>query len=257
MKKLLGLMALTLLLISQIACSGIPDSGVPEAGVTTVYLTLTGGSGRATVDHESTMTTVDGHSTVTVTWSSPNYDYMLVEGEKYLPVNTEGNSVFEIPVPVLEEPFTVIGDTVAMSTPHEVEYELTVSLSDSESGGEMSPAENEEGDNTNSNEAEIWLAGHLEGENQVALQYASGFTIRTYDSGARVYVINGEYYLQAPEEPDNLPEAITYIKEQTDRIYVVGTGSMDYFVSAQALDTVAYSSLQEQDWQLEAVQQAM
>ena len=52
-------------------------------------------------------------------------DYMMVDGDKYLPVNTEGNSTFEIPVSVFDEPMTVIGDTTAMSVPHEVEYTLT------------------------------------------------------------------------------------------------------------------------------------
>jgi hypothetical protein len=50
---------------------------------------------------------------------------MLVDGEKYLPISTENGSVFEIPVAALDEPITVIGDTVAMSTPHEIEYTLT------------------------------------------------------------------------------------------------------------------------------------
>ena len=58
-------------------------------------------------------------------WSSPNYDYMIVDDEKYFPVNTDGNSVFEIPVAALDTPLTVIGDTVAMSKPHEIEYTLT------------------------------------------------------------------------------------------------------------------------------------
>ena len=57
-------------------------------------------------------------------WNSSNYDYMLVDGEKYLPVNTEGNSVFEIPVLCFDKPMQVIGDTGAMSKPHEVEYTL-------------------------------------------------------------------------------------------------------------------------------------
>ena len=64
--------------------------------------------------------------TATVCWSSPNYDYMLVDGEQYLPVNTEGNSVFEIPVSVFDEPIDVVGDTVAMSKPHEIEYTITL-----------------------------------------------------------------------------------------------------------------------------------
>ena len=66
-----------------------------------------------------------GKVTADIQWSSPNYDYMLVDGEKFLPVNTEGNSVFEIPVAAFDEPVTVIGDTVAMSKPHEIEYTLT------------------------------------------------------------------------------------------------------------------------------------
>ena len=50
--------------------------------------------------------------------------YMIVNGEKYLPVNTEGNSVFEIPVDSFDKPLDVIADTVAMSKPHEIEYTI-------------------------------------------------------------------------------------------------------------------------------------
>ena len=60
-----------------------------------------------------------------VEWSSPNYDYMLVDGEKIYPVNTEGNSVFEVPVLMLDEEMPVTADTTAMSVPHEIEYILT------------------------------------------------------------------------------------------------------------------------------------
>ncbi|MBR3260330.1 MAG: iron transporter, partial [Firmicutes bacterium] len=71
-----------------------------------------------------------GEAKVTLIWSSPNYDYMIVDGEKLTPVNEEGNSTFEVPVKVLNEPFTVIGDTTAMSQPHEIEYKLTVTVSE-------------------------------------------------------------------------------------------------------------------------------
>ena len=70
-------------------------------------------------------TPADGKMTATIVWSSPNYDYMLVDGEKYLPTNTEGNSTFEIPVSALDTALDVTADTVAMSTPHEIEYTLT------------------------------------------------------------------------------------------------------------------------------------
>ena len=71
------------------------------------------------------VTVAGGKVTAAVQWSSPNYDYMIVDGEKYLPVNMEGDSVFEIPVLIFDEPIDIIGDTVAMSKPHEVEYILT------------------------------------------------------------------------------------------------------------------------------------
>ena len=99
----------------------------PADGSYTCAVTLEGGSGRATVDSPAALTVADGKMTATIVWSSPNYDYMIVDGEKYLPTNTEGNSTFEIPVSALGVPLSVVADTVAMSTPHEIEYTLTFS----------------------------------------------------------------------------------------------------------------------------------
>lgn len=99
----------------------------PADGSYTCEVTLEGGSGRATVDSPAALTVSDGKMTATIVWSSPNYDYMIVDGEKYLPTNTEGNSTFEIPVSALGVPLSVVADTVAMSTPHEIEYTLTFS----------------------------------------------------------------------------------------------------------------------------------
>ena len=99
----------------------------PADGSYTCEVTLEGGSGRATVDSPAALTVADGKMTATIVWSSPNYDYMIVDGEKYLPTNTEGNSTFEIPVSALSVPLSVVADTVAMSTPHEIEYTLTFS----------------------------------------------------------------------------------------------------------------------------------
>lgn len=96
-----------------------------EDGIYTVDLAFEGGSGKAKVLSPATVTVSGENVTATIQWSSPNYDYMLVDGEKYLPINTEGDSVFEIPVLFFDKPMDVIGDTVAMSTPHEIEYTLT------------------------------------------------------------------------------------------------------------------------------------
>ena len=117
--------------------AGTFDLSTVEDGSYTIELTMEGGSGRASIQSPAQITVADGAVTATLEWSSPNYDYMLVNGEKYLPVNTEGNSVFEVPVEALDAPLSMIGDTVAMSTPHEVEYTVTFhsdTLQSAESG---------------------------------------------------------------------------------------------------------------------------
>ena len=100
----------------------------PADGAYTAAVVLEGGSGRSTVESPAALTVADGKMTATIVWSSPNYDYMIVDGEKYLPTNTEGNSTFEIPVAALGTPLAVTADTVAMSKPHEIEYTLTFTL---------------------------------------------------------------------------------------------------------------------------------
>ena len=101
---------------------------VPADGEYSANVVLEGGSGRATVESPAALTVAEGKMTATIVWSSPNYDYMVVEGEKYLPTNTEGNSTFEIPVSALGTALAVTADTVAMSTPHEIQYTLTFTL---------------------------------------------------------------------------------------------------------------------------------
>ena len=122
---------------SREAANGSFDMSALADGSYTIELTMEGGSGRASIQSPAQLAIADGAATATLEWSSPNYDYMLVNGEKCLPVNTEGNSVFEVPVEALDAPLTMIGDTVAMSTPHEVEYTVTFhseTLKSAESG---------------------------------------------------------------------------------------------------------------------------
>ena len=101
-----------------------PAEDVPEDGSYQIGVTLEGGSGRASITTPAELTVENGEMTLRVEWSSPNYDYMKVEDVKFDPVNTEGNSVFLIPVTDLSQPLEVIGDTVAMSEPHEIEYTI-------------------------------------------------------------------------------------------------------------------------------------
>ena len=96
-----------------------------EDGEYTCAVTMEGGSGRASVESPARLRVEQGAVFAAIVWSSPNYDYMKVDGVRYEPLNTEGNSTFEIPVSGFDAPMTVVADTVAMSTPHEVAYTLT------------------------------------------------------------------------------------------------------------------------------------
>ena len=110
-------------------------------------VTLEGGSGKASVESPCPVMDRSGELFAVITWSSSHYDFMVVNGEKLLPVNTEGNSTFEIPLKSEEAPsgssdsaasdtgrttslpadcaMEVQADTTAMSTPHLVDYTLS------------------------------------------------------------------------------------------------------------------------------------
>lgn len=89
-----------------------------------VDVTLTGGSGRASVASPAALHVQDGQYTVTLVWGSDNYDYMLVEGQRYDAVIVDEASTFVIPVTCFDWKMPVVADTVAMSVPHEVSYAL-------------------------------------------------------------------------------------------------------------------------------------
>ncbi len=93
-------------------------------GTYQVEVTLSGGSGRANVTSPATVVVTDGKPMATIEWSSPNYDYMIVDGDKYEPENSDGNSVFTIPVLGFDYEMPIKADTTAMSEPHEIDYTL-------------------------------------------------------------------------------------------------------------------------------------
>ena len=122
-KVWLAVLALSLMMLPVAVCA---EDVALEDGEYRVDVALEGGSGRSEIASPAVLLVQDGLPYIRIEWDSSHYDYMKVEDETYLPVNEEGNSVFEITVPVFDEPVTVIGDTTAMSVPHEIEYTLTV-----------------------------------------------------------------------------------------------------------------------------------
>ena len=121
MKKLLSIFMI-LSIAALFACTAA--KGTPEDGQYTIEVTLTGGSGRASVSSPAQVMVSNGVMTARITWSSPYYDSMLVDGEAYLPVNTKGNSTFVIPIAALDQDIAISAETTAMSQPHMIDYSL-------------------------------------------------------------------------------------------------------------------------------------
>ncbi len=122
-KKTLCLALAILLLVLGLGCE--KKTKTPADGTYTVAVTLTGGTGKAKIASPVQLVVKDGQMSAILIWSSSNYDYMKVNGVRYDAVIEEGHSTFTVPVASLEEPLPVMADTVAMSTPHEIEYTIT------------------------------------------------------------------------------------------------------------------------------------
>lgn len=108
---------------------GAEDGSVADFGDGShkVNVTMEGGTGRAFIESPAELTCENGNYFIKLVWSSENYDYMIVDGEKYLNENEGGNSTFTISLGSsfdISSPLEVIGDTLAMSEPHEIEYTL-------------------------------------------------------------------------------------------------------------------------------------
>lgn len=90
-----------------------------------IEVLLEGGSGRANITSPTELVVKDGIPYAQIEWSSPNYDYMIIDNVTIYPINEEGNSKFEMPVTQFDTPIEVIADTTAMSMPHEITYTMT------------------------------------------------------------------------------------------------------------------------------------
>lgn len=98
------------------------DGGMKD-GEYSVSVDLSGGSGKASVMSPTILTVKNGTPYARIQWSSPNYDYMIVDGVRYENQSGEGmNSVFEIPALVWDAPMEAVADTTAMGSPIEINY---------------------------------------------------------------------------------------------------------------------------------------
>ena len=107
-------------LLSFSELSEIPD------GSYWIRVSMTGGSGRASISSPTGFYVKDGQATADIHWSSASYDYMKLDGVRYEAfTDTAGHSAMTIPVSALNTAIPVLADTTAMSKPYEIEYQLS------------------------------------------------------------------------------------------------------------------------------------
>lgn len=254
----------------------------PEDGTYQMEVELLGGSGRASVTSPAKVEIKDGKAVATLEWSSPNYDYMVVNGEKYLPVNTEGNSVFRIPVEAFDRDITVIADTVAMSTPHEIEY--TLNFHAGENGQNAAKADTtgqEDSDGAEKGQQTAAVGGNpaktaaapLTYDHSMELSYAENFAVDYYEGGYKLLTtrLNGDRILlvpkhqQAPKDAEALvspsaegePGKLIVLQEPVKNLYLVASSVMDMFAQLDSMDAISMCGLKEEDWYIPAAKQAM
>lgn len=254
-----------------------------EDGSYTAEGMLEGGSGRASITSPVQLTVKDGQMTAKIEFSSPYYDYMIVNGEKYEPENTEGNSQFTIPMAGFDAGVPVTADTVAMSEPHEIDYEIVLDSSTLQKTG-GSEAESETATETEtenpqkaaesdtSEEAAVSENGTglehtileipgLTYDHSLDLEYATQFAVDYYQDDYAVITISQEgSYLVVPEgkeAPEGLDSDIKVLQQPLDHIYLVATSSMDLFRAIDGIGNITLSGTDANGWYIEEAKEAM
>lgn len=241
--------------------------------------TLEGGSGRATISSPVELTVKDGQMTARIEFSSPYYDYMIVDGEKYEPENTEGNSQFTIPMAGFDAGVPVTADTVAMSEPHEIDYEIVLDSATLKSwdgqtkeSEAVTEADTTVPDETTENtdgvkstgtglEHEILEIPGLTYDHSMELEYATQFAVDYYQDDYAVITIAQEgSYLVVPEgkeAPEGLDKEIKVLQQPLDHIYLVATSSMDLFRAIGGIENITLSGTDANGWYIEEAKEAM
>ena len=232
-----------LLALPFAGCSASPNATGAAAGSQeyTVSVSLSGGSGRASIASPTTIVKDGDTYTATITWSSSNYDKMTVDGVDYAPGT-------------LDEDIAVSAETVAMSTPHTIDYTLYFDSStmkeksgDKASGG--SPAGTASSAAADFHNADLGCGWEPTGALQ--LEYAEHFTVDEFEGGLRLICIsNGERFLVVPQDakvPDGLSSDIAVIRRPADKVYLVSSATMCLVDALDANDNIIMSGTKADD----------
>lgn len=235
-------------------------------GIYYVDVTMEGGSGRATIDSPAVLIKKGGDYFANIVWSSSNYDYMIVDDVRYEIaddlVKEDGHSVFQIPVLKWEEPFSVVADTVAMSTPHEIEYTLTFYESSIRSDITDDGNSEKQNDEELAKEVFLWDGASLGAINRsdMKLDYATQLQVTDLDEYSLITIGGVTQYLLIPEGisvPENVPKEVVLLKQPLEHIYLVSSSCMDFYQTLSSIDNIKFTGVKSSDWYIDAAREAM
>ncbi len=268
LEKLNSIVFFLIISLVIIGCGSISD------GEYAASVNLTGGSGKAYIESPCTITVSGGKVMADIIWSSPNYDYMIVDGKTYIPVNTEGNSEFIIPVE-LDTDMEIQADTTAMSSPHLIDYTVRFELSKDDGSASLSTDTDDKNLHDSGNEDEFVKtkvedtvsldAPQVSGLTYIATDeniYADNYAIHRYSDGFAVVSVNdGRNYLVIPEG-ETAPQGIDdkeliILKKPLDKIYLAASGAMCQFDAISATDNIVLSGMDADGWYIDSAKEKM
>lgn len=265
----IGMLLLGMLLLFT-GCGASDTKEAIKDGSYTAYVKLLGGTGKAAVASPASVTVENGQAYAKIVFSSKHYDYMLVDGEKYVDESApEENSTFTIPIDGLDCEVDIVADTTAMSVPHEIAYQLVFrqeeeALARAEKEYEAGQEPDDSESLADQKEVTKEAAGGgidfttLKKTGDVSLLYATQFQIEEYGV-YKMITIGDERFLFVPDGEEavtNLPADVTMIR-QPKKTYVVSTSVMDLLQAIDALDDIRLSGTKQEDWYIQAAKDAM
>ena len=200
----------------------------------------------------------DGKITAKLVFDSPNYTYVKYEGTQFDRTeeeSTENSSVFYVDL-VLDKELPIQAQTIAMSEPHEIEYQIYVS---SEAAEAADAGKGTAGSASAAAPGANFLdPKQIEGLTYVSemeLDYAKQFHVYNYEEGFKLIQVEGSaQYLLVPEggeAPQGISGDVVLLQAPLDHIYLAATGVMSLFYAMGGEDTISLSGTDADGWNIE------
>ena len=273
-------------LLSFSGLSEIPD------GSYWIRVSMTGGSGRASISSPTGFYVKDGQATADIHWSSASYDYMKLDGVRYEAfTDAAGHSAMTIPVSALDTAIPVLADTTAMSKPYEIEYQLTFdgsallpmadasmaeahALPTDELQRTMQSATTQVADAGSSDSSVQWSAApEIDGLTFISSEQndvAEYFRLSNYEdaSGVKYQLLETagglHRYLIVPSEANSANKEkkgdaleLTVLQQPLTTTYVAASAVMAPLCDLGAVRQIRFSGLREEGWYVDEARAAM